>query len=103
MTWSMKRAGNPMPKDWPKIKAQVLERDGYRCRIRGPRCLGRANQVDHVIPRWKIERQRLPIDFDDERNLQSTCGPCHRSKTGKDANSMRGTRLRPPEKHPGLL
>jgi 5-methylcytosine-specific restriction enzyme A len=35
---------------WRATRIRALERDQYRCQIRGPKCLGAADQVDHVIP-----------------------------------------------------
>lgn len=55
---------------WRKVRAKVLERDGYICNYCGD---VEANEVDHVIP----------VDEggnDDETNLVAACGFCNRSK-----------------------
>jgi len=36
---------------WRRTRLLVLQRDGYRCQIRGPKCTGRATHVDHVLGR----------------------------------------------------
>jgi hypothetical protein len=56
---------------WPKIRLQILERDGQRCQIRLPKCLGAANQVDHKVP---VEQGGAPYDPD---NLRAACRPCN--------------------------
>jgi 5-methylcytosine-specific restriction protein A len=61
---------------WSKLRASILERDGYRCQMRGPRCTGIATTVDHI-------REVADGGSDDPSNLQAACEPCHRSKTGK--------------------
>lgn len=91
--------GRPMPPGWPKLRAAILERDGYRCQIRRPRCVGLAATVDHIVPAWRG-------GSDHPSNLQAACGPCHNSKTGSDAMSVGDTkarRRREPERHPGLI
>ena len=30
-------------------RKRVLKRDGYECRLRGPRCIGTATECDHII------------------------------------------------------
>jgi hypothetical protein len=35
---------------WREIRLKVLERDGYRCQIRAPKCTARAEVVDHITP-----------------------------------------------------
>lgn len=35
---------------WQRTRLDVLNRDGWQCQIRGPRCTGRANTVDHINP-----------------------------------------------------
>lgn len=53
------------------MRPLVLERDGYRCRIGGSKCKGRATHVDHVIP-WA--EGGAPFD---PRNLRAACHPCN--------------------------
>ncbi len=81
-----------LPANWPELTAFVLERDGYQCRIHGPRCIGHATQADH------IKRG------DDHRpgNLQAACQPCHALKSSQEGNEARPRETRDPERHPGL-
>lgn len=62
---------------WKKLRAKILERDGYICRCVQCRALGRvriATEVDHIKPRVKG-------GTDDEGNLQAINAECHRLKT----------------------
>lgn len=56
---------------WRKIRPIILERDEYRCKIQGPKCTGKANTVDHIVP---IESGGA---WYDEDNLRAACGPCN--------------------------
>jgi hypothetical protein len=57
---------------WPKVRAGVLERDGYVCQIRLPKvCTHKATQVDHIVA---IEQGGAPYD---DRNLRAACQPCN--------------------------
>lgn len=63
---------------WTVRRARILERDHHLCQS----CLkkGRAvtaTTVDHIIP-------KAQGGTDEDRNLQSLCWPCHRSKTAKE-------------------
>ena len=80
MTWQHKgsRHARGYGSAWVKLRARILARDGHLCRA----CMvnGRvtvATQVDHVLPKSKG-------GTDDEANLQSLCGPCHKAKTAQD-------------------
>ena len=56
--------------DWVKVRPLILARDG-RCMVRGPRCTGAAEEVDHIVP--LIEGgARLDLD-----NLRASCRPCN--------------------------
>ncbi|GAA3223195.1 hypothetical protein GCM10010468_49520 [Actinocorallia longicatena] len=87
----------PLPPNWPAIRRAVLARDQHACQIRGPRCTGKATDVDHM---GAADDHRPEV-------LQSACGTCHASKTGREAQAARApqeTRARPrPQGHPGLL
>ena len=80
------------------IKRRVLERDGHRCYLRGPRCIGHATQVDHVV-------NVAAGGTHDEGNLAAICAPCHEAKTqGERTAGIRAGRakaLRKAESHPG--
>lgn len=57
---------------WRQVRAQVRERDNYRCRQCGS--AGRV-EVDHVVP---VAAGGEPYDLN---NLQVLCRPCHHAKT----------------------
>lgn len=60
-------------KRWQTLRAEILERDGYRCRSCG--CAGRL-EVDHIKP------VRTHPDLSYSRsNLQALCPSCHTRKT----------------------
>jgi 5-methylcytosine-specific restriction enzyme A len=56
---------------WLAVRPVILERDRYRCQIRGPKCIRRATHVDHIIP-WA--EGGAPFD---PRNLRAACEPCN--------------------------
>ena len=86
-----------LPRDWGRIRARILNRDGWACQIRGPRCTRLASEVDHIG------------DRDDHRDhmLRAVCHTCHAQRTGWQSGQARAqanTRsTRPPEAHPGLV
>jgi hypothetical protein len=63
---------------WATVRKQVLERDGYRCQISGPRCLTKANEVDHIVPFSQGGSKY------DSVNLQAACKPCNLWKVSQD-------------------
>lgn len=79
-----------------KITRLVLERDGYRCVIAGPDCLGVASCPDHRAGRGHGgDSTRL---LDDPANLIAACGLCNGRKedaTGAWAEDLirRGIRV----------
>lgn len=81
-----------LPKDWTKIRAQVIRRDHGTCVI----CGQPGNHVDH------IERgSNHSLD-----NLRLLCQHCHMARTGRDGGTAKRQpqrQARPPEPHPGLL
>lgn len=72
---------------WPRVRAQVLARDGYECKIQ-THCgkgVGRqfgdpATEVDHVKPISERPDLRLVLS-----NLQSACKSCNAAKGGRYA------------------
>jgi 5-methylcytosine-specific restriction endonuclease McrA len=90
--WSGSDRRATLPKDWPKIRAQVLKRDGHAC----VNCGEPANQVDHVGDRMDHS----------PGNLASLCFLCHQRKTASQSVAARrrlaAAKYRPQEKHPGL-
>ena len=69
---------------WFKVRAKVLKRDGYRCRMCGAAVAGPyAASVDHIIPRRL--RPDLALDMS---NLQTLCTvSCHNSAKKKHENN----------------
>jgi hypothetical protein len=63
---------------WEPIRRMVLQRDNYRCQIRGRRCLGSANEVDHIVP--VIAGGAL---FD-PANLRAACRPCNAGRVSAE-------------------
>lgn len=95
----MTRRIQPLPSDWPTLRAYVLQRDRYLCQLRYAGCTEQATDVDHIIP-----ASQGGTDYPD--NLQAVCHTCHTRKTGAEASAARWARaprrLRPAEPHPGL-
>ena len=61
---------------WRRTRLTVLERDHHECQIRGPRCSGRATQVDHIIPKCDGGDENLD-------NLRAACQPCNAAAGGR--------------------
>ena len=54
-----------------RLRLAVLDRDGWLCQIRGPRCTRAATVVDHVVSR---------VDGGavfDPSNMRAACRPCN--------------------------
>lgn len=62
---------------WTQASKAVLARDGYRCQIRLPGCLGRATSADHVI---ELEDGGPLYELG---NLQAACRPCNTAKRNR--------------------
>lgn len=95
--WADSDRGQHLPRNWHRIRARVLARDGWTCQIRGPRCTRIATEVDHIGDRCDHR----------EHMLQSTCHTCHAWRTSQQSTEARvranARSLRPSESHPGLM
>jgi 5-methylcytosine-specific restriction endonuclease McrA len=62
---------------WRNLRAYVLRRDGYVCRVGLPGCTGKApllgGHVDHIIPKENGGE-------DTETNLRASCQHCNLSR-----------------------
>ena len=69
---------------WRKLRAQVLERDGYLCQA--CKAKGRitpATDVDHIV-------NKASGGTDDIDNLQALCRACHKAKTQAESSDAQG-------------
>ena len=62
---------------WRKVRAEILERDNYRCQIKGPGCTGEAGEVDHIPP------VSLGGAWYDHENLRASCSRCNQMRNTK--------------------
>lgn len=104
--WRGSTRRQTLPPDWPKIRAIVLKRDGYRCRHERAdglgRCVETATDVDHVGDRHDHRPE----------NLESKCEFHHLRKSSAEGNAARkvltvtrrrALEKRGPESHPGII
>ncbi|WP_026211795.1 HNH endonuclease [Longispora albida] len=98
--WAGSARAQQLPPDWPRRRARVLARDGYRCRAiteYDERCTEPADEVDHIR---RGGDHRLS-------NLQSLCAWHHGKKSAREgahaARLARPSRYRPREPHPGEI
>jgi 5-methylcytosine-specific restriction enzyme A len=68
---------------WRRVRATVLERDGYRCQV----CGRPATDVDHIV-------RRRAGGTDDSANLRSLCSSCHHTRTSSDGGQATAKRRR---------
>ena len=73
---------------WRRVRLEVLERDGWRCRIRGEGCTGEANEVDHIV---SLAHGGDPYD---PSGLRAACSFCNRSRGGRLGNQRRQVKER---------
>lgn len=90
MSWGARssRKGGKLPANWGALRLSILERDGWACQLRYPRCRGAANQVDHI----EGSGDHSPA------NLRAACQPCHMARTARQSHAARPSRLRPIER-----
>lgn len=69
---------------WQVVRLQVLHRDGYECKIQGPRCTHLATTVDHLDEVITHGSAIPPLD-----RLQAACGPCNFGKGAALGNQRR--------------
>jgi 5-methylcytosine-specific restriction protein A len=81
---------------WRKLRAEVLERDGHQCQVRGPNCIGYANEADHDA---NIAAGGAELD---PANARAICNPCHTEKTRRESAQGQAAWKRTPEPHPAL-
>lgn len=61
----------------------VSKRSGMRCEIRGPNCIGKATELDHIVSRGMGGRKgQAKALNNDPSNLQAVCWPCHLERHG---------------------
>jgi 5-methylcytosine-specific restriction protein A len=65
------------------LRLAILDRDGYLCRIRGPRCTTYATQVDHIVARADGGAMLDPA------NLRAACRRCNGWLAANRTNSLR--------------
>lgn len=75
---------------WQTVRAAILERDGYRCRVNDSKCTLDATAVDHVVP---IDDGGARLD---PENLRASCGNCNRRRAAiqKDRDGWRRSSAR---------
>lgn len=64
MTWQ----GKGSTRAWRRVRVLVLDRDGYLCKINGPRCTTTATEVNHKLGRGVSE---------DMADLEACCFACN--------------------------
>ena len=91
-SWSGNRRSFPTA-----TRKQIMDRDEWRCQIRGEGCLGEATQADH-IKNW------AEGGTDDAANGQAACAECHKHKTAEERKRgmQKRSRYRQPMSHPGM-
>lgn len=71
---------------WRKVRLEVLNRDGWLCRVRLPGCRGRATDVHHLD-----DYAVSGASFDADR-LVASCGRCNKVLGGRLARRLQTER-----------
>ncbi len=92
--WDGSTRRQRLPGNWSSLRARILARDNYQCRMieDGARCEQIATDVDHIAP----------SGADAPSNLVSLCAWHHGRKTAQEGNKARTRQRREAESHPGL-
>lgn len=78
-----KRVYNSMA--WRRLRALVLERDGYACQVRLDGCRGAATQVDHIVAMSDGGPPLSPL------NARAACSHCNASRVSTTKVGQLGT------------
>lgn len=73
----MPRRGSIYDADHQRWRLAVLDRDGWQCRIRGPRCLGAATEADHIVD---VADGGARLDL---ANGRAACKPCNSGRSAR--------------------
>jgi 5-methylcytosine-specific restriction protein A len=83
----------PYDHTWQRVRLQILERDDYVCQVRGPKCKGKATQVDHIMS--LVEGgARL-----DHANLRAACSACNAGRQNTRNAELAKALERPSSSH----
>ncbi|WUG99227.1 HNH endonuclease [Streptomyces violaceus] len=100
--WANSRRRESLPKNWARLRRQVIRRDGGQCTALhsdGTRCAQPGTDVDYVVP-------HSLGGSDDMSNLALLCTFHHRAKSssegGRAAALKRVKTESPRESHPAL-
>jgi 5-methylcytosine-specific restriction endonuclease McrA len=72
---------------WRRLALAVIERDGYVCQIKGPRCTTIATSADHIEP------TSMGGAMFDPANLRASCAHCNASLGARLRNARYPTRV----------
>ena len=73
--------------EWKALRRFILDRDGGRCQVQGPKCTTFATAVDHIVAIAEGG------DFWQPSNLRATCRRCN-SVRGAELANRRAARYR---------
>ena len=102
MAWEGSTTGQGSTSAWRKVRAEVLRRDGHRCRLQHDGCTLDAAEVHHVRSVASTTSGRR-ADAIDPRDCVAACHSCHQIETRRQAAVGRTRWKRRTERHPGLI